>query len=147
MSRNKALPPLPEMAHEIPSPPSGLEVPPPPMKKEMPMFPELPQERGEAAALIEEASEQEEIVEDTAPSIERMADIDISKPIFVGVNEFKTTLKEMNQLRARLKDASASIETISDIQNEKDKNLDDYRIALENIQEKLIYVDKSLFQG
>lgn len=153
--RPKEIPLPPEKAPEIPSPKEmlrreeiGPSVPPAPTKKGMPMFPEIPKEEhapeGEAFVLPEKVAPP---TEERMPIVSRLTDLDVTKPIFVGINEFKTTLKEMSHLRAKLKDATTSIERISDIQNEKDKHLDDWKVSLENIQEKLVYVDKSLFTG
>lgn len=67
-------------------------------------------------------------------------------PLFVSVQDYQAILNSVNGIRARLNDADESFKKLNEIKASQDKQLDDWRGYLENVQKKLTYVDEVLFE-
>ncbi len=136
--------------------PSELEVPPPPgevfefpslkmeeklsrpLKEDMPMKNELPPlEEYEESIMDEEKKELKGIDEHAG----------ITKPIYLKLGAFKAITDKINQVNAHLNESNDLLKSINDFKEDEDKELRRFRSITEEINRKLIYADKILFEG
>lgn len=69
------------------------------------------------------------------------------KTIYVRVDNFKATLGNINILRGDLRKSEEVLNKLENIKNSKDKSFDKMRASLDDLQKKLIFIDKTLFKG
>ena len=69
------------------------------------------------------------------------------KTVYVKVDNFKATLGSINILRNDLKKSEELLMKLESIKNSKDKSFDKMKSSLEDLQHKLIFIDKTLFKG
>ena len=70
-----------------------------------------------------------------------------AKTIYVKVDSFKATLGSINVVRSDLKKAEEALTKLESIKNAKDRSVDKLKSSLDDLQKKLIFVDKTLFKG
>ena len=69
------------------------------------------------------------------------------KTVYVRVDNFKATLGSINIVRNDLKKSEELLMKLESIKNSKDKSFDKMKSSLEDLQHKLIFIDKTLFKG
>ena len=67
-------------------------------------------------------------------------------PVFVKIDEYKEVLDAMSLIKGKIEDAKKTLEKINGIKNEEDKELEAWQRNLEDIEHKVLFVDKSLFE-
>lgn len=67
-------------------------------------------------------------------------------PVFVRIDEYRDVLDVMNIVRNKLEEAKATITKINELKNEEDSELELWRTGVEEIERKLAFVDKVLFE-
>lgn len=67
-------------------------------------------------------------------------------PVFVKIDEYKDVLNIMNMIKSKLNDARATLAKINDLKNEEDAELELWHAGLEEIERKVDFVDKTLFE-
>ena len=72
---------------------------------------------------------------------------EIPKTIYVRVDNFKATLGSINIVRSDLRKSEEALMKLENIKNSKDKSFDKIRTSLDDLQKKLIFIDKTLFKG
>jgi len=97
-------------------------------------FPELPDFPEPSFTEIVAA---EEIFEKPVPPV---------KPVFVEVDSFKGLLDDVNKMRSSLSGSKDGFGTIEGLRMEQDKQLNKWKSQLEDLQRKLIFIDRSLFE-
>ena len=70
-----------------------------------------------------------------------------AKTIYVSVGNFKATLGSINTIRSDLRKSEEALIKLESIKNAKDKSFDKIKSSLDDLQRKLIFVDKTLFKG
>ena len=70
-----------------------------------------------------------------------------AKTIYVSVDNFKATLGSINMVRSDLRKSEQALMKLESIKNAKDKSFDKMKSSLDDLQRKLIFVDKTLFKG
>ena len=70
-----------------------------------------------------------------------------TKTIYVSVDNFKATLGSINMVRGDLRKSEEALMKLESIKNAKDKSFDKMKSLLDDLQRKLIFVDKTLFKG
>lgn len=156
------LPQLPEMPEESitaeePMPQSDEDVPAPPAIFSDTSFYETPdeikhliKERQEIKARMreEKASEDEDWRTEAPGSRGDDKPIkmrDIKGPLFVDIESFRTMLTDIETVRNDIKTSEIILQHLQEIKNSKDKELERWVTQLEDIQKKINYVDKVLF--
>jgi len=71
---------------------------------------------------------------------------DETMPVFVRIDEYKDVLDIMNMIRNKLEEAKATIAKINELKNEEDSELELWRTGAEEIERKIAFVDKVLFE-
>lgn len=67
-------------------------------------------------------------------------------PVFVRIDEYKDVLDVMNMIRNKIEEAKATIVKINELKNEEDSELELWRTGVEEIERKIAFVDKVLFE-
>ncbi len=66
-------------------------------------------------------------------------------PIFINIDAFKGMLGDIETIQKDIKSSELILQHLQEIKNAKDMELERWRVQLENIQKKVTYVDKVLF--
>ncbi len=98
-------------------------------KPEIPEMPELP--------------EIPEIIEGKAEPV-RMAAAE--GPVFVKSRDYQEVLGKITKIKENVQQTENTFNRMNEIKNEKDKVLNQWKESLEDIQRKLIYVEKVLYE-
>lgn len=69
------------------------------------------------------------------------------KTIYVRVDRFKATLGSINMVRSDLRKSEEALMKLENIKIAKDRSFDKFKLSLDDLQKKLIFVDKTLFKG
>lgn len=69
------------------------------------------------------------------------------KPIYIKIEKFKEIKKSSGIIKNDIKNNEDILAKLHDIKSEKDKEFDKWSKTLDDIQKRLIYVDKTLFKG
>jgi len=145
----KKLPELPkeDMHVDIPTFPSLEEkhefTPKPPMKEHVD-FPLPEKEPIEPKAIHEEEPEHEHI----ESVVERKHPAKMPKgPGHIRLDKFKETLKNINRIRNDLRKSDEILHKLVTSTGEEGSGLEKWKNSMEDIQKKLIFVDKTLFKG
>ncbi|MEK6983081.1 MAG: hypothetical protein AABX33_00775 [Nanoarchaeota archaeon] len=112
---------------------------------EMPMAPAEPVDF--STELIPELPQSTPIELKNVPEEAQLKEIPSGKTLYVRVDEFKTTLGSINIIRSDLRKAEETLMKLEGIKTAKDKSFDEVRSALDDLQKRLIFVDKTLFKG
>ena len=69
------------------------------------------------------------------------------KTIYLKVDKFKAMLSGINTIRSDIRKSEEALIKLENIKDTKDKSFDKVKYALEDLQKKLIFIDKTLFEG
>ena len=67
-------------------------------------------------------------------------------PIYVRIEEYRDVLDVVNMIKHKLADIRGTVEKIQELKNEEDAELDRWETALEGVERKVDFIDKSLFE-
>jgi hypothetical protein len=67
-------------------------------------------------------------------------------PVFVRIEEYKDVLDIMNMIRNKIEDAKETLGKINELKNEEDAELELWHTGLEEVERKVMFVDKTLFE-
>jgi len=70
----------------------------------------------------------------------------IFKPGFVEQKDYKDVLDELSQVDSVIKQSQENLKELNEIKAESDTKLQEWRGNLEDIERKLLYIDKTLFE-
>jgi hypothetical protein len=68
-------------------------------------------------------------------------------PLYVPVEDYKAVLDGTEHVRNNLKEATDVLGRLNELKNEEDREFEKWRGELEDIQRKLTYVDKIIFES
>tara|TARA_Y100000310_G_scaffold57465_1_gene52657 strand:- start:780 stop:1523 length:744 start_codon:yes stop_codon:yes gene_type:complete len=83
------------------------------------------------------------------PPLRREEDVverKVSGPLFVKHDSYRSILEGISIIKDRLKQSEDLALSLNNIKNSKDKEFERWRTSLEDVQRKLIYVDKILYE-
>ena len=66
--------------------------------------------------------------------------------IFVKIEEYKEILDILNILKNRMNEARETLNKINELKNDEDSELELWHTELEEIERKVGFIDKSLFE-
>ena len=104
---------------------------------EIPVREKNPMRRNMASVTVQEKTE------DT--SIRRFS-ADEEKPLFVQIDRYKEVMHSINAIKAKIEDIEGLIKNFENLKNEEDEKLESWKKDLYNIKEKLLSIDKDLFE-
>ena len=70
-----------------------------------------------------------------------------ARTIYVKVDKFKATLGSISTVRSDLRKSEEALMKLESIKNSKDRAFDKVRNSVDDLQKKLIFIDKTLFEG
>lgn len=119
------------------------------VKTELPplKFPELPPENEPSASETEAIKQAVAPVSMPAPREEapRLEDKE-EKPLFVKVEKYREVMVTLNELKNKLKDAGDLLVELNRIKEQEERELTAWQDDLNAIKEKLINIDRTLFE-
>jgi hypothetical protein len=140
----------------IPGPKEGPTIPPP--RPEMPSIPPempepaIPEPRMQApprpriAPEILQRFEREQYEEEKEELEELEKRGYTGKPIYVLMSQYKQIIADVNEARNILKTAEENALNLNNIKNKADKEFLTWRNQMEDVQRKIIFIDKTLFE-
>lgn len=66
--------------------------------------------------------------------------------IYVKIDEYKDILEIVDLMRKKTKEARATLDRINSLKNEEDSELESWQQSLDEIERKIDFVDKTLFE-
>lgn len=127
---------------------SAEDIPLPPSKEELPEFPspkEVEEKVTPEEAEVPESSE-EKIAKKQKRSLKEMRKHKLKKPLFLEVETYQGILEELSHVKNKLNESTDFIETLKEFKSDEDKAFKDWQKQMSDIQEKLVYVDETLFK-
>ncbi len=67
-------------------------------------------------------------------------------PVFVEVDSFKSLLDDINKMKSTLAESKEGFASMETLRMEQDKSLNKWKSVLEDLQRKLIFIDRNLFE-
>jgi len=153
-AQDKIAPPKPE---KLPENIEKLEFPeiPKENEEELPPFPKIPpkqepetnkeQEKEELKRRVERLEERQ-FIEAKQEIEETEKRKNFQKPLFIKMDDFKIVLRYLNEIKLEIKDGDSTSEKILEIYKQENKKFDVWQNQLKDIQRKLLFIDKSLFE-
>lgn len=75
-----------------------------------------------------------------------MEEIRAGSPVFVKIGEYKDVLEVVGIIKDKIENARSTLGRINELKNEEDSELDLWNSKLDEIEKKIDFIDKSLFQ-
>ena len=132
----------------------NLEAPPaPPEIEEPPELPDFPEITGESEEdIIKKVNVEKEKPAEPEFDIEKEFDFapredKITGPFYISSLNYQKIMGRIKTTRAFLKNSSDKLIPLNDLKDKEDKQFKNYKGILEDIQRKLIFIDKTLFEG
>jgi hypothetical protein len=67
-------------------------------------------------------------------------------PIFVKIDEYKDILDVLGLMKHKIAETKAVMGRLNEIKNEEDSELEQWKLQLEEIERKVNFIDKTLFE-
>lgn len=67
-------------------------------------------------------------------------------PVYVRIEEYKDVLDVMNLVKSKIAEARETLAKLNDLKNEEDAELELWHTSLEEIERKVDFADKALFE-
>jgi hypothetical protein len=67
-------------------------------------------------------------------------------PIFVRIDEYKDVLDVMHMIKNKIEEAKEILGRVNELKNEEDAELELWNTGLEEVERKIVFVDKILFE-
>ena len=67
-------------------------------------------------------------------------------PIYVKLDEYRDILDIMNLIKSKLSEAKLTMGKINEIKNEEDSELELWKSELDEVERKIQFIDKTLFE-
>ena len=67
-------------------------------------------------------------------------------PVFVKIDDYKDVLDVVNIIKNKIVDAHKTLEKINELKNDEDSELEVWRNSLNEIERKVEFIDKTLFE-
>ena len=71
----------------------------------------------------------------------------MSENVFVKIEEYKDVIDTMELIKTKIAEARVSLGKINDLKNQEDSELDLWKTSLDDIERRVNFVDKELFQA
>ncbi len=67
-------------------------------------------------------------------------------PVYVKIEEYKEVLEVINLIKNKIKKARITLEDINRLKNEEDAELEIWQTSLEEVERKVDFIDKVMFE-
>ncbi len=68
------------------------------------------------------------------------------KPIYIKIDKYKSAIKTLEEIKSKLIEAEKILNNLRKLKNEENEEFENWRSDIEEIKEKLLSVDKNLFE-
>jgi peptidoglycan hydrolase CwlO-like protein len=68
------------------------------------------------------------------------------KPLYVKVEDYKDIVDIMTLIRKKLQDARGILNSINNLKNEEDSEIEQWNMNIDEIDKKIDYLDRNLFE-
>jgi hypothetical protein len=68
------------------------------------------------------------------------------KPLFVKIDDYKDVIDIMTLIKKKINDAKSILVSINDIKAQEDSEIEQWNNKIEDIEKKIEYIDKNLFE-
>jgi len=68
------------------------------------------------------------------------------KPLFIKVDKYRDALNTVDKIKAKLNEADKILMDLTRINNEENREIDNWRGSIDSIRNKLLSLDKELFE-
>ena len=69
------------------------------------------------------------------------------KTLYIRIDKFKSSLGSINNIKSDLRKSEDALTKLENMKNAKDRSFERVRASLDDLQKKLIFIDKTLFKG
>jgi predicted nuclease with TOPRIM domain len=69
-----------------------------------------------------------------------------NKPMFVKVEEYEGVLETLNAIKEKLDDAKEILAKVTELKEQEDAEIESWHVGIKDIEQKLSYVDKMIFE-
>ena len=80
------------------------------------------------------------------PSMPTRASFGGEKPLFVQIDTYKDAIHTLQALKSKLDDAEETLKALEDVKSQENEKLDEWKKDLQNLKEKLLSIDRDLFE-
>ncbi len=118
-------------------------------KEEKEMFPSYKSEFGSIKKEISKpmfSAPKIEMPEKTEPEMPVERPVMGDKPIYVKMEQYKDAMGQVDKIKALCNEADKALSEISRLRNEEDKELSKWQQEVDKIKDKILLVDKKLFE-
>jgi len=121
----------------------------PPMPNSVPDFNQFPRMQGINAPAADDPQQNSQLTQPASQMRNKDAGkiIRSGKSLYVRVDKFKIALDHINVIRSGLRKSDADLMKLESLKHEKDKSFEKFKASLDDLQKKLIFIDKTLFEG
>lgn len=67
-------------------------------------------------------------------------------PVFVRIEDYKEVINIMGMIKEKIEEAKETLSKINDLKNEEDAEIELWHTGLEEVERKVMFVDKTLFE-
>lgn len=71
---------------------------------------------------------------------------DDTMPVFVRIEEYRDVLDIVNMIKNKIEEAKETLGKIHELKNEEDAELELWHTGIEEVERKIMFVDKTLFE-
>lgn len=75
-----------------------------------------------------------------------MEEVKAGSPVFVKIDEYQDVLEIIGIVKDKIEEARSTLGKINELKNDEDGELEMWNSKLEEIEKKIEFIDKSLFQ-
>ena len=122
---------------------------------ELPKFPDLPEEPSFPTAYEPEFADKEESPDEFGipqrktmerPMFEPIERRSIEKPVFVKIEQYREALDNIEAIKTKVREAEELLSRLDQLRSQEDKELQNWHDNIGRIKDKLLSVDKKLFE-
>ena len=69
------------------------------------------------------------------------------KPVFVKIDKYRESMKSLDSIKSKLEEADNLLKTLTKLRQDEERELEDWQNTLNEIRQKLLKMDKDLFEA
>ncbi len=69
------------------------------------------------------------------------------KPVFVKIDKYRESMKSLDSIKSKLEEADNLLKTLTKLRQDEERELEDWQNSLNEIRQKLLKIDKDLFEA
>ena len=69
------------------------------------------------------------------------------KPVFVKIDKYRESMKTLDSIKSKLEEADELLKNLTKLRQDEERELEDWQNSLNEIRQKLLKIDKDLFEA